>query len=138
MLRDNISKMKDIFTQPGKYYTDNKQHMRSYSVALSNKALFFIPGVFFLILGIVAIAAPMLLIAAVSVFFVFFGIFFTIIALKFLKLKRKIDGMTQELKSQMTGKIFVHGVEILDADDLDLEQEFGDDDDFPSKKIILH
>ncbi len=129
--------MKEMFRQPGTSFQKNKQQLKSFSIAFSNKALLFVPGAFFFLLGVIAITAPMLLVAAVSFFLVLFGVFFTVVALKFIKLKRKFDDMTKQLK----GKVVVQGVEIVDADEEFFEDEFfgeEEEEEAPPKKIILH
>lgn len=135
--------MKELFTSPHRYYGRNKKEIKNFSIALSNQALLFIPGAFFILLGVVAIMAPMLLVAAVSLFLVFFGVFFVVIAMKFLKFKRKVDDITK----QFQGKLYIQGVEIVDGDDYDPEMEFDEEGPLEeeseepqilNKKIILH
>lgn len=130
---------KSVFGKGCTFSRPSKEQVISYSVHASNKALFFIPGVFLILLGAIAIMAPMLLIAAVSFFLLFFGIFFVFLAVKFLRMKKKFEEMTK----QFQGRVIVQGVEVVDGeteffmDEDELEEEL-EEEEALNKKIILH
>ena len=48
----------------------------------------FIPGLFFILIGLVAVFAPMLLIGAIAAFFISLGLIFCVLTWKFLRLRR--------------------------------------------------
>ncbi|RMG42285.1 MAG: hypothetical protein D6719_06750 [Candidatus Dadabacteria bacterium] len=90
----------------------------------SNIALLFLPGIFLVAVGVVAVLAPRLLIAVLAGLCISVGVVFCYLAWKFLQFKRKVENAV----NQFQGRIFVQGVsvdpmeEIFEA--LDDEKKF--------------
>ena len=91
------------------------------------QAIYFAPGIFLVILGLMTCAAPDLLVAFIASFFIFCGVFSFFLAWKFVQLKGKIKGV---LKQAANAQVIVRTVAV---------QSTGDSDPYAeSKKVILH
>lgn len=63
-------------------------------------ALLFVPGVFLLAIGLIAVLAPSVLIGMIAFVLVFFGTLLTLVAWKVLTWKRKLDQIAKNLGKQ--------------------------------------
>ena len=96
---------------------------------VSQKALFFGPGVLLVLVGVLALIAPRFIAALIALFFIFLGAGFCYITWKFMQLRSKFEKFTQEFD----GKIYVQGVDIHDDYDVEI-----DPDETTSKKVTYH
>jgi hypothetical protein len=88
----------------------------------------FLPGAFFILLGVVVLTAPRLFFAVLAAMFFFVGFVFCYLAWKFLSFKRQLTGLTRELE----GKIQVQAFHVRPPD---VETSETDSD---GKKIVYH
>jgi membrane protein implicated in regulation of membrane protease activity len=98
---------------------------------LSPGSLLLVPGVFFVLLGIVALVAPRFILALIAGFALFVGALLCLVAFKIAQFQRKFARMARDLE----GRIVVHGVNVVPSNemgppDIDVEPT--------SKKIIYH
>lgn len=94
--------------------------------ARGKRGLSFLPGLFFIALGLLVVFAPRLLIGAVAAVFVFVGLLFCYAAWKVVQFKRKLRTIAKDVES----KFGVQGFQIRQPD---IEVEPGD-----YKKIVFH
>ena len=92
-----------------------------------DQAIYFVPGSFLVILGLMTCAAPDLLVAFIASFFLFCGIFSFLLAWKFVQFKEKVKGV---LKQAANAQVVIRTVAMQSAADFDPHAE--------SKKVILH
>ena len=97
-----------------------------------NFFVFFGPGLFFLLMGVVTFLAPQLILVMLAGFFIFLGVFFSLVAWKFISLKKRVE----ETAKQFQGRVFIHGMRVEDA--YEMEEDEDDDDLEVEKKFILH
>jgi membrane protein implicated in regulation of membrane protease activity len=90
-------------------------------------AVYFVPGVFFVVLGIMACAAPHLVIAVVAGLLVFCGAALCFLAYKFILFKRKIVGMLRQLSNS---RVVIRTTDVENTYEYDASQE--------GKKIVFH
>jgi len=93
---------------------------------LPDNAFFFLPGILFVLVALVMILNPALIIAAVAGFLLFVGALLCFAAVKFLRFKRQVEKMAEELQA----KVVVHR-----SDMEDFSQDNGEED---LKKILFH
>lgn len=89
-----------------------------------------VPGLFLVLLGVVALIAPRFILALVAGFCLFVGALLCLVAFKIAQLQKRFARMAREFE----GRIVVHGVDVVRPGDVvqDINVE-------PiSKKIIYH
>lgn len=96
---------------------------------VNNSSFLFIPGVFFVLVGAMAVFAPGLLIAIVASVFLFVGLLLSFLAWKFLKFKKKVDEMTQQFSAHVN--VVKNSDIVFEVDPEDIESQ-------EVKKIIYH
>ena len=89
-------------------------------------SLLFVPGVFFVLMGIVALLAPRFILALVAGFFLFMGAVLCVVALKVAQLQKRFAKMARDFE----GRIVVQGVNVVPPTDIQIEPS--------SKKIVYH
>ena len=90
----------------------------------SRRSFPFIPGVFFLALGMIVLLAPKFFVAVLASVFFFIGFIFCYAAWKFIQFKRQIVQLTRDLDGKIQVQAFhVHRPEGEGSDD---------------KKIVYH
>ena len=111
--------MPSEFSMWNQYLKDN--------VAKSGRRSFpFLPGLAFIVLGVLVLFAPRLLIAAVATVLFIIGSLLCFVAWKFVQFKRQLSNLTRELD----GKIQVQAFHVKTADEpLSSADE---------KKIVFH
>lgn len=94
-----------------------------------DRSAFFVPGLVFILLGVVALVAPWLIVAAVALGLFVIGTLLCWLGWQAFKLKKRFESMSQKLKAhvivQGVGPTFDH------FDDLESEEEI-------VKKIFFH
>ena len=85
------------------------------------------PGLFFIVVGLVALVAPRLLLAILAAFALVFGVLFVYLGWRLMSFRRNFDRILHDLKSQVS----VHAVQIRRP----LEEDSVSSAD---KKIIIH
>ena len=102
------------------------QYSRENLAKQGKRSFPFVPGLFFLCLGILVVAAPRLIIAAIAGVLLFVGALLCFIAYKFVQLQKRFTTMSKDMESRFQ----MHSFEIRPS-----PQEKGDVD---SKKIVFH
>ena len=102
------------------------EYSRENLVKQGTRSFPFLPGVVFLGLGLLVIAAPRLIIAALAGILLFLGALFCFVAWKFIQLKRRFTAMARDLE----GKIQVQAFQVRPRSDESTETD--------SKKIVYH
>ena len=92
-----------------------------------DQALYFVPGVFLVILGLMTCAAPDLFIALVASFFIFCGVSLSVLAWRFIQFRRKVIGVLKQINNS---RIVVRTVDMQAASEFDPYLE--------GKKIVFH
>ena len=95
-----------------------------------SERLLFIPALFFVLLGVLAIVAPKLLLFLIASTFLFVGLVAAVLAYKFLTMKRKLETMVKDL----SGKVVVQSARPRSPFELEedlIEQEH-------KKKVVFH
>jgi hypothetical protein len=98
----------------------------SKSQARRKRGLGFLPGAFFLFLGLLVAFAPQFVIAAIATLFVFFGLLFCFAAWKIAQFKRTLRNIASEVEANVSAQSGN-----LRHPDIELKQ-----DDY--KKIVFH
>ena len=103
----------------------------------------FIPGLFFILIGLVAVFAPMLLIGAIAAFFISLGLIFCVLTWKFLRLKRTFDKAAKDFTNQFQGTVQIRGMRVDGSSPFEEEQHEDYLADYEikevdPKKIIFH
>jgi len=104
---------------------------KSGSSTVRSGNLLLVPGLFFVLLGIVALVAPRFILALVAGFSLLIGAVLFFVAFKVTQFQRRFAQMARDFE----GRIVVHGVNVvptndIGAPDIDVEPT--------SKKIIYH
>jgi hypothetical protein len=102
------------------------EYSRENLVKQGTRSFPFIPGVLFLGLGLLVIAAPRLVIVALAGILLFLGALFCFVAWKFIQLKNRFAAMTRDLE----GKIQVQAFQVRPRPETSVETD--------SKKIVYH
>lgn len=89
--------------------------------------IFFAPGVFLVVLALLAILAPRLILVALAGFLTLVGAVSCFIAWKFIQLRNRM----REMMRQFEGKVIIQGVTIPQPSRDEISS-------LDSKKIILH
>ena len=92
-----------------------------------DQALYFVPGLFFVLLGLMICVAPNLFIAFIASFFIFWGITLVVLAWKVVQFQRKISGILRQINSS---RIVVRTVDVRGMSEYDPYLE--------GKKIVFH
>ncbi|MBN8550591.1 MAG: hypothetical protein J0M12_14845 [Deltaproteobacteria bacterium] len=111
--------MKELFSRIRTYSLTTAPQVRS-------NGLWLAPGLFFILIGLVALIAPRLVIIAVASVFFFIGTVVCILGWKLMQLKSRVEKMAQ----QFQGQIIVQGVNL--QPDVQVEPESD------QKKIVFH
>jgi hypothetical protein len=61
----------------------------------------FVPGLFFVAMGLCAVVAPQLLVLAMAGFFLFLGASFFFVAWKFIQLKKRFDHLAKNFEARV-------------------------------------
>ena len=93
---------------------------------LRQHGIWLAPGMFFFLIGIVALIAPRLVIIAVAAVFFFLGAVVCALGWKLMQLKGRVEKMAR----QFEGRVVVQGVNIQPEASSDIEIE--------QKKIVFH
>lgn len=88
--------------------------------------MLFIPGVFFVVTGLVAFLAPQLLVAAVAGFFLFVGFCCCFLAWKFVEFKKRFENLVRNFEA----RVIVQNTNPVHYSEDDPEMEM--------KKVIFH
>lgn len=89
----------------------------------------YVPAMFFVSVGLVALAAPSLIHILLALTFLFIGMLLWFVAWKFVQLKRKFDGFMK----QFDGKVMIQGLNLQDPLEFGEEKEKSE-----GKKIVYH
>lgn len=92
------------------------------------KTSIFAPGMFFILLGVLAFVAPKFLGLVIALFFLFVGALFCILAWRFMQLKKRFEATFKDLGSRVTVQTYHYG---------DYEETTGFEE-LDQKKIIIH
>jgi membrane protein implicated in regulation of membrane protease activity len=95
-------------------------------------ALWFMPGAFFIAIGLSVAFAPQLLMSAVAGFCVFFGFASFGLAWKFIQLKNRVEKVAQSFETRIMVQAIPHGKL---ADPEERVQDLGT---VQTKKILFH
>jgi hypothetical protein len=90
-------------------------------------AVYFIPGVYFILLGLVTCIAPTLVIGLIAGCFVFCGITLCFLAWKFILFKKKVVRVLSEFNN---GRVVIRAVDMPSQEEEDPYAE--------GKKIVFH
>lgn len=99
-------------------------YSRDNLAAKSKRSFPFIPGLFFITLGILVVLAPRLIIAALAGVLLFVGALLCFLAYKFIQFQKKIVNLSKEMESKVQFQSF----EIRPRHSEEVE----------SKKIVFH
>lgn len=99
-------------------------YSRENLAAKSRRSFPFIPGLFFISLGILVVLAPRLIIGALAGILLFVGALLCLFAYKFIQFQKKITNLSKQMES----KVQFHNFEIRPNRGDNLE----------SKKIVFH
>lgn len=77
----------------------------------SGEPLFFLPGIFFMLMGFGLVFAPRILIAALACFFISCGGLFCLVVRKLLLFKRRILPMLKGIE----GQVLIHKPQLTEA-----------------------
>ncbi len=117
-----------------------KQNIRGFQ----RNGYLFIPGLFFILIGLVAVFAPMLLLGVIAAFCISLGLIFCVLTWKFLRLKRNLDKVAKDFSQQFQGSVQIRGMRV-DGRSPFAEEEESDDylaeyeiKEVDPKKIIFH
>jgi hypothetical protein len=94
--------------------------------ARSKRGLSFLPGLFFIALGLLVVFAPRLLIGAVAAVFVFIGLLFCYAAWKVVQFKRKLRIIAKDVEAKFKVEEFQIRQPDIEVDPADY------------KKIVVH
>lgn len=104
---------------------------------LPTRGSVFIPGVFFLALGVLALLAPWLVAGVVAAILLFLGAVFSFLAWKVLQLKKRFDAFSRQLQGSIIiqhrtpTSVYVEDIEVIeDGELMDLPRD--------QKKIVYH
>jgi hypothetical protein len=114
--------MKKLITTGKKFFKAKLSLLKKYGV-------FFVPGVFSVLVSLGILIMPEAAVIFGAAFFLFLGIILVYGAYKFLTIKTKVETMTRDL----SGQIIIHSMNLQDPLDFDF-----DDEETAGKKIIYH
>lgn len=114
----------------------------------------FLPGLFLVLIGVIAVFAPMLLLGVIAAFCVTVGVLFCLLTWKFLHFKKHVESLSKQFKdNQFRGTVEIRGMrvgaapeeyfvqeEIFDETEIiDAEEVVGEEGVIhPQKKIVFH
>jgi hypothetical protein len=96
----------------------------------STERILFIPALFFILLGLLAIVAPRFVLFLVASFFVFIGCLAAFIAWKFIQLRKKFNTVVKDLSGKVVVQAARHQSPFDFEDDIIIEES--------KKKITYH
>ena len=92
-----------------------------------DQAVYFMPGMFFVMLGVITCSAPDLFVAFVASFFIFCGVALTFLAWKFVQFHKRVVGILKQINNS---RVIVRTVDMQAAPEYDPHLE--------GKKIVFH
>ena len=119
------------FNRSNREMFDNfiKSTKRQRTVSFMGKASYFLPGLFLIAIGVLALIAPRFLGAMIAFLFLFLGFAFLLMTWKLTKFFKNVDSVVKGINKNIVVRSFTVSPK---------QGEAQDSEDIDGKKIIIH